>query len=256
MSNITPVDNMVQTVSKMKDQFALALPANVDPDRFVRIAQTMIRSNPALQKCSPMSIYSGLLKSAQTGMFCDGVHAALVPFGDTATFMPMIKGIVSKILEAGLVISIEPDIVHANDEFDYYKDETGTKFLHRPNYKGDRGEMILAYSKAVLKDGSLVITVMSKAEVEKVRNSSRGKNSPTWTGWYEEMAKKTVVRRQCKFLPSASDVESMFKGDDETHDVTPFQTQPQATVDNTQPNKLLNAINKGNKNEENKEDII
>lgn len=252
MSNITPIDQIVGTVAKMKDQFELALPANVDPARFVRIAQTMLRSNPALAKCSPVSVYSSLLKSAASGLYPDGINAALVPFGDQAQFMPMVKGIVSKLLEGGSVISIEPDIVYSNDEFDYYKHEAGTKFLHRPNYKGERGEMILAYSKAVLKDGSLIITVMSKAEVDKVRNSSRGKNSPTWTNWFEEMAKKTVVRRQSKFLPTSAEVESMFKSEDEpSHDVTP----PEKPANPGQPNNLLNAI-KDNKNEENKEDII
>ena len=42
---ITKSDQLVSTVSKMRDQFKLALPSHIDPDKFIRVAQTQIRTN-------------------------------------------------------------------------------------------------------------------------------------------------------------------------------------------------------------------
>ena len=224
---ITKSDQLVSTVSKMRDQFKLALPSHIDPDKFIRVAQTQIRTNASLQKCSPVSIYSSLLKCAADGLYIDGIHASLVPFGENCQYMVMLQGILKKIRQSGEVVSIEPDCVFEKDDFEYYKNEKGTVFLHRPNFKEDRGKFILTYSKAVLKDGSVMITVMSKNEIDKVRDSSRSKNSGPWVQWYEEMAKKTVVRRQSKFLPNSTDLESMFKSDDEIF--TPSQAPAQQT---------------------------
>lgn len=254
---ITKSDQLVGTVSKMKDQFQLALPSHIDPDKFIRVAQTLIRTNTALQKCNSPSIYSALLKCAADGLYADGIHAALVPFGENCQYMVMLQGVLKKIRQSGEVISIEPDCVFEKDDFDYYKDDKGTVFLHRPNYKEDRGKFVLAYSKAVLKDGSVMITVMSKSEIDKVRESSRSKNSGPWVQWYEEMAKKTVVRRQSKFLPNSTDLESMFKSEDdyEQRDVAPAAAQLNAPTENatqdvtpaepkdkTKPNKLSGMI--------------
>lgn len=263
---ITKSDQLVGTVSKMKDQFQLALPAHIDSDKFIRVAQTLIRTNQALQKCNAPSIYSSLLKCAADGLYADGVHAALVPFGENCQYMVMLQGVLKKIRQSGEVVSIEPDCVFEKDDFDYYKDDKGTVFLHRPNYKEDRGKFVLAYSKAVLKDGSVMITVMSKGEIDKVRESSRSKNSGPWVQWYEEMAKKTVVRRQSKFLPNSADLESMFRAEDdyEPRDVAPQSPQIEASKevtqekpqDKTKPSKLSKIVEDELNEEKSPDDII
>ncbi|EUC94081.1 recombinase RecT, partial [Providencia alcalifaciens] len=49
--------------------------------------------------------------------------------------------------------------------------------------------------------------VMTYNQIEKVRNSSKaGKNGPWATHW-EEMAKKTVIRRLFKYLPVSIEMQ-------------------------------------------------
>ena len=57
-----------------------------------------------------------------------------------------------------------------------------------------------------MKDGSLQTEVMTVAEVEKIRQSSKGKNSSPWTQHFDEMGKKTVFRRLSKWLPMQAEV--------------------------------------------------
>lgn len=243
---LTIADSLSNQIQTMSPQFQLALPKHIDVSKFIRVAQTVIKTNPALQKCTPTSIYAGLLKCAQDGLYIDGSTAALVPFGDTAQYMVMLQGILTKIRNSGLVSSIMPEIVYENDTFEYYIDENGKHFKHVPNFDGERGEIKLVYSVAKLKDGDVFVEVMSKADVEKVRQSSRSKNSGPWVTWWSEMAKKTVVRRQAKYLPNSTDLESMFKSDDDieasSREVSPPVKQIQAPPEKNKPNKLKQII--------------
>ena len=61
-------------------------------------------------------------------------------------------------------------------------------------------------------DGGLIYEAMSKADVEACRKHSKANNSPAWTGFWSEMARKTVVRRLCKSitLDMDSDAQEMF----------------------------------------------
>lgn len=79
---------------------------------------------------------------------------------------------------------------------------------HRPDWFGDRGQMIGAYAYAVMKDGSTSqVVIRSKAEIEKVRavsKTAKSSDSP-WNAWPDRMWKKTVVRELTKFVPTSSE---------------------------------------------------
>ena len=51
-----------------------------------------------------------------------------------------------------------------------------------------------------------MIEVMTRADVERVRQTSRAKDSGPWVEWWDRMAEKTVGRRLFKRLPLAGDV--------------------------------------------------
>ena len=53
------------------------------------------------------------------------------------------------------------------------------------------------------------------ADVEKVRQSSKAKDTGPWASWWDEMARKTVIRRIAKRLPSSADVDQVFEHDNE-----------------------------------------
>ena len=97
---------------------------------------------------------------------------------------------------------------------------------------GDRGEPIAVYAVAKTKDGAIYREVMSVSDVEKVRGSSRAGKYGPWVDWWDEMAKKTVIRRMAKRLPSSADVDQMWLKDDEQYD---YDKKHKAPVDITPP---------------------
>ena len=61
--------------------------------------------------------------------------------------------------------------------------------------------MAYVYAVAVLKGGGVQFEVMSRAEIEAVRVQSKAGKSGPWVTHWEEMARKTVVRKLFKYLP-------------------------------------------------------
>ena len=76
-----------------------------------------------------------------------------------------------------------------------------------------------------MKDGSKQCEVMTVADVEKIRQASRGKNSSPWNQHWNEMAKKTVFRRLCKWLPLASETLDLVSKDDAQFDKPKVEIQ-------------------------------
>lgn len=198
---VKPIDSVRATLEKMKPQLEMALPQHVGLDRLLRVAVTAIQQTPALLDCDRTSLYAAIMTSAQLGLEPDGVlgQAYLVPFSGRVQFIVGYKGLLQLARNSGEVESIAARTVHANDRFTYaYGLEE--KLDHVPA-TGDRGPVVYVYAVAKLKSGGHHFEVLSVGEVEKVRQRAPGGNSPAWKNHFEEMAKKTAIRRLAKFLP-------------------------------------------------------
>lgn len=213
MSN-NPVAVIRQNLEVMAPQLAAALPEHVTVEKFTRVAMTAIQQTPALQNADRASLFGAIVKLAQDGLLPDGREAAIVMFGQTATAMPMIAGVLKKVRQSGEVAKISSQVVYENDQFvvSYGFDEDVTHIP--PSLDKARGKPIGAYATAVLKDGSKLLEVMSHEEIEKVRAVSRSGKSGPWAQWWSEMARKTVMRRLSKRLPMSTDLEHAFDRDE------------------------------------------
>ncbi len=81
-----------------------------------------------------------------------------------------------------------------------------------------------------MKDGGVYREIMTVADVEKVRAISRAKDSGPWTVWWDEMARKTVLRRLSKRLPMSSDLDDLIHRDYQPeHEDAPRQFRALAT---------------------------
>ncbi|MFN3771604.1 MAG: recombinase RecT, partial [Ectopseudomonas guguanensis] len=78
---------------------------------------------------------------------------------------------------------------------------------HRPAEDGSEGDITHVYAVARLKDGGRQFEVMSKAQVIAVQNQSKAGKSGPWVSHWEEMAKKTVIRRLFKYLPVSVEIQ-------------------------------------------------
>ena len=67
---------------------------------------------------------------------------------------------------------------------------------------------------AKLKDGSIEVEVLKPADIEKIRGVSRSKDKGPWVDWWEEMAKKSSIRRLSKRLPLNTDLDDLIRRDD------------------------------------------
>lgn len=209
-----PVQVIRQNLTQMAPEFQAALPAHVSVEKFTRVTMTAIQNNPDLQGADRRSLFGAVVRLAQDGLLPDGREAAIVMFGKQAQAMPMIAGVLKKIRQSGDVRYVSAQIVYSNDHFKWTLgfDEN---IEHEPApLDQEPGEPVAAYAVAVLKDGSKLLEVMRKSEIEKVRNVSRAKNNGPWVTWWGEMARKTVMRRLSKRLPMSTDLEDAFDRDE------------------------------------------
>lgn len=234
MSNITPIQQVVQTMETpaFKGQLTALLPQHVKVDQFLSVARRGIHGNKALNfsKMDKNTLFSSVLKAAEQGLKLDGEEAALVQYGESVQFMKMIKGVKKQLRNSGEIKEITAEVVYKNDKFEYWVDDQGKHIKHSPNFLDDRGEPMCAYAVITTKDGGRYIKVMSKQEIEAVKNASKTGNASfsPWNGAFKtEMWCKTVLRRCAKDAPTSTDLPEVFKDWDEDFDFTaPTSQQP------------------------------
>jgi recombination protein RecT len=226
----SPVAVIRQNLAQMAPQFQAALPKHITVEKFTRVAMTAIQNNPDLANADRNSLFGSIVRLAQDGLLPDGREAAIVLFLGKAQAMPMIAGILKKIRQSGDVSYVSAQIVYANDRFKWSLgfDEA---IEHEPApLDQEPGEPVAAYAVAVLKDGSRLLEVMRKSEIEKVRNVSRSKSNGPWVQWWGEMARKTVMRRLSKRLPMSTDVELFDRYETLAHEPAPALIREVAPV--------------------------
>jgi recombination protein RecT len=203
----------------MTEQFKSALPAHIPVERFVRVVMTALQNNPDLvRKCSRRSVWNSAMKAAQDGLLPDGREGAIVDYGGEAQWLPMIAGLRKKARNSGEIATWDAQVVHAKDAFEF---ELGDEpyIRHRPCLDEEPGQVVAAYSVAVLKSGEKSREVMSVTAIEKVRARSRAKKGGPWFTDYEEMCRKTVARRHSKVLPTSTDLDDLLRRDDDLYDM-------------------------------------
>lgn len=172
----------------------------------------------ALRKCSPESIYLGLLACAVTGLEPGALkgEAYLVPFKNEATFMVGYRGIIKQARRSRDVVAIWSNVVYEGDEFDVDLG-SANRIVHRPRF-GQRGDDITAaYAIARLSNGQDELELMDRDDLDQVRKA--GGNSPAWNDWQDQMMRKAPIRRLGKRLPLGADYYVALALDNaKTHD--------------------------------------
>ena len=191
-------------------QMAMALPKNLTTERLTRIVMTEVRKTPALLNCNQESFFGAVLQCAQLGLEPGSAlgHCYLLPFGNgkardgrpNCQLIIGYRGMIDLARRSGQIQSINAYVVHEADEFEY---ELGLHpdIHHKPSPLADRGPVTYVYAVAVLKGGGVQFEVMSRAEVEAVRAQSKAGKSGPWVTHWDEMARKSVVRKLFKYLP-------------------------------------------------------
>ena len=200
--------SMKDWIIAMEPQIAKALPSVITPERFTRMALTAVSSDPKLAECTPQSFLGAMMNAAQLGLEPNTPlgQAYLIPFRNKGRmevqYQTGYKGLIELAHRSGEFKSIEARVVYENDEFEY---EYGLnpKLVHKPAMQ-NRGEAICYYAVYTLVNGGFGFEVLSKEDIRRhaeTYSQSFGSGYSPWKTAFDEMAKKTAIKRVLKYAP-------------------------------------------------------
>lgn len=208
---LSPIKSIQQGLQTRRAIYLQALPKHVSVDRFMRGVLLACARDPKLLSCSQESLFQAVSQACQLGLDPSGIlgSAYIIPYGSTATLVPGYRGLIDLARRSGQIVSLQAHAVHEGDRFRYQLGDD-PKIEHEPSLAPAEGANVLyVYAVARLKDGGVQREVMTKAEIEAIRKKSKAGNSGPWRDHWEEMAKKTVIRRLVKLLPISAELAAI-----------------------------------------------
>ena len=206
------------TGSDFAEQVARASTKYLTPERLIRVAETTLKRVPKLEKCTPESFFVALLNCSATGLEPDGQHAHLIPYGTECKLIIDYKGLLAIARRNG--VNATSKVVRENDIFDVIEDDgTGnTAVNHKVDYTKPRGDLVCVYSRAKwAQDGFDFVDyeVMTRDECEAIRDRSKAGSAGPWKTDFDEMCRKTVIRRHSKRWPLSPEAQTQIHKDDD-----------------------------------------
>jgi recombination protein RecT len=213
----------IQMIRALTGELDNAIPPAVKkvltPDRMMRLVLTAMRQVRNLDQCTFPSLAGALMVSAQLGLEpCTPLgHCYIIPRrnGKTgqyeATFQLGYQGMLELAYRTETIKSVTAKAVHANDEF-IYEEGLDDKLVHRPFLAGDRGPVIAYYAVIKFVNGGHAFDVMTFSDmanhVERFapRDYKTQKITGPWSTDFDEMAKKTMIRRLFKMMRKSTDI--------------------------------------------------
>lgn len=215
----------ISIFDKIKDRF-LQLSKEATFIKECSFAIQHLNKNSYLRGATQESILESVLNVAQLGLTLNPVSkiAYLVPRYIGGKLICSLdisyQGYVKLATDTGSVKNIYSHIVYEGDLFEQSLG-TSPEIIHKPKL-GQRNKPIAVYAIAILSDGRKQIEVMDISEVNDIREISEsykafksGKaKSCIWDDYYDEMARKTVIKRICKYLPKTEMWDKLYKAID------------------------------------------
>lgn len=197
-------------IEVMKPAIQAALPSVMTPERFSRITLSALSTNPKLKECTPQSFLGAMMTAAQLGLEPNTPlgQAYLIPYRNhgqmECQFQLGYKGLIDLAYRSGEVSIIQAHTVYENDDFQYELGLNPT--LRHVPAKSNRGNPIFYYAMFKTKNGGYGFQVMSMEDVKAhAQQYSKSYESGPWNTNFDEMAKKTVLKKVLKYAPMKSD---------------------------------------------------
>lgn len=199
-------------IKSMEGEIKKALPSVITPERFTRMVLSAISTNHQLASCTPSSFLGAMMSAAQLGLEPNTPlgQAYILPYKNKgnleAQFQIGYKGLIDLAYRSGEVEVVQAHIVYENDKFEC---EYGLepKLTHIPA-ESNRGVATKVYAMFKTKSGGYGFEVMSMDDVREFAqkySKAYGSSYSPWSTNFEEMAKKTVLKKCLKYAPLKSD---------------------------------------------------
>ena len=222
---VTTAEGLVQG---FMDKGRLNLPPDYSLGNAIRqawltIQETKDKDNrPAIEVCTTESITNAVLSMAVQGLSPGKNQCYFIVYGTKLTMQRSYFGMMSVAKRVDPNIEdIFPDVVYADDEFEYEKIRGRTIITkHRQKLANiDKAKIAAAYCTVIYKDDKEVSTIMTLDEIKEAWKMSQmkpidekgnikaGSTHGKFTG---EMCKKSVVYRACKPIINGSDDSTLL----------------------------------------------
>lgn len=232
--------NLRVLIEKAAPSIKTLLPKIMTPERFGAILFNSCQKNPLLLECDHFSIIKVGLQCAMLGVEPDTPlqQAHIIPYKGKATLQLGYRGLIELARRSNTLANVIAYVVHQSDDFDFALGDT--PFVrHRPFLGGDPGEFVAVYGILVQTSGGKVIDIMSKHDVEKIRARAQAKSGPAWSENFDEMAKKTLIKRMLKVQPQSAELARALELDNaaEVGDRQVFDTDIEELLPETETTK-------------------
>ncbi|MET9122939.1 RecT family recombinase [Streptomyces sp. NPDC004528] len=228
VTDLAVTDTALQWLQSRASYFTDALPRHVDRAHFMSVALAVM---PSLERCTHASVHQAFLACARFGLEPDGRQAAIIPYGDTATFQPMYQGLIELMYRHPRVDSVHFGWIRQRDQWDYTPTEPSPRdFFHKPRIDltdEERGPVILAYAFAWIDGRRSQVIILNRSQAEQIRNKyskaykkaerNNAKDSP-WHTDFDAMWAKSCVLRLRKVVPESTELAELVQMDDDLDD--------------------------------------
>jgi len=206
----------VRVLAKQEDKFfELAKEANsevVYKQEFLYACQAMMKNDylcsTAVQ--NPLSLRNAFAQVAACGLTLNPARGLcyLVPREGQVVLDVSYRGMIQTAVTDGAIRDCIVELVYSNDMFKYKGKRTSPEHEFDPfALKEDRGEFRGVYVEVTLPDGRVLVEAVTRADIEKARDSSdlwkRKKKGP-WLDHEDSMRKKSGIKISKKYWPMVS----------------------------------------------------
>ncbi len=194
-------------IEKRADSFRAVLATDHATAHFIQSLVTIVGKNPEWLDESQYfrpALYQAAMDAAEVGLplATNLRQAYFVPRWSKKTgkkhvaYEISVHGLKSLAFRNGTISGFQNAVVRKGDLFEF---SLGTDaFLKHVPVMPNPGEVIAVWATAEFVSGAKpVFAIVWREELEKIKKLSK---SDFWTNWYDEMAKKTALRRLCKLL--------------------------------------------------------
>lgn len=225
---------IVATIKQVENSFT---PEKIKEEKLY-ILNDLLKDNYKYQmfEKNPTSLRSALIDLSASKLSLNPVlkYCYLVPRKNELTLMISYKGMMKLLVDEGTVKTIE---AHEVWSCDFFEVEYGSqkKITHKPDFikreevvvTGDTEvnsyKLIGFYAVAKLHNNEIIFEFLSLKEINKIKNCAQTKN--VWDNWFEEMAKKTAIKRLAKNLVTSTYIADVIKKDNYLSDFNFKQTE-------------------------------
>ena|SRR3990167_2924911 len=228
-TDLVPMEDLIKKAAR---DLGKSLPKHLRPERIVQIYTTLIRQNPELAKCTPISIIGALFVSAQLGLEPVAGQAYILPFNNNrlvngqwvkikeAQFLIGYRGLANLFFRHEKSTQLNWGIVKEKDEFAY---EYGTNMYLRHIPAKEGGQTIGYYVIAGLQGGGKSFMYMTKEDClahgqkhSKTFDKKTNQFMPSspWRKDQDPMCLKTVLIQLGKLLPLSIELQRAIATDE------------------------------------------